>query len=118
MDFFVVITEWLDLGISSLMFLWLLQLYRHRHILRDSLWWVTAHYRREALVAYLDVAIRQGEVNPSGKLAIMLENMGHPLSAAERKFATDYQNANICHNINQISPQGVETDGTTRAREP
>jgi hypothetical protein len=114
MDFFVVLGQWIDLGLDGLGFLWLLQLYRHRHMLRDSLWWAMAHHRQQWIERYIDAAIAKGQRRAAEQLVYTLEKIGHPLSAIESNFALNYQRANLTHIIEATSAQGEDFNGTTR----
>ncbi|PSR32885.1 MAG: hypothetical protein C7B46_12430 [Sulfobacillus benefaciens] len=114
MDFFVVLGQWIDLGLDGLGFLWLLQLYRHRHMLHDSLWWTMTHHRQQWIERYIDAAVAQGQRRSAEQLIHTLEKIGHPLSPIESNFALNCQRAKLPHIIEETSAQGEEVNGTTR----
>jgi hypothetical protein len=108
--------QWIDLGPDGLGFLWLLQLYRHRHMLRDSLWWTMTHHRQQWIKQYIDAAIAQGQRHSAEQLVHTLEKIGQSLSTIESTFALNYQCANLPHIIEETSTQGEGVNGTTTER--
>lgn len=96
MDIFVVLAEWIDLGLGGLGIFGGLVLYRRRHLLREALWWWTTQNRLRWLQIYLDAAPTKNPEN-ADEVIRTLRRMGHPLNKAESEFALNYQNCKIRH---------------------
>ena len=119
MDIFVVLAEWIDLGLGGLGIFSGLFLYRRRQVIRETLWWWTAQNRLRWLKIYLDAIPQQANSRPSlDELLRTLRLMGHPLNKAEIDFALNYQNGKMRHILQHKSRQGVEGGVGTRGESP
>ncbi len=94
MDIFVVLAEWIDLGLGGLGIFGGLVLYRRRHLLREALWWWTTQNRLRWLQIYLDAAPSKNPESADGVIRT-LRRMGHPLNKAESDYASNYLNGKI-----------------------
>ncbi len=119
MDIFVVLVEWIDLGLGGLGIFGGLFLYRRRHLVREALWWWSAQNRLRWLKIYLDTMPTETNRREAiDDLSRTLCLMGHPLNKAETEFAANYQSGKKWHIIRHKSRQGVEGGVGTRGEKP
>lgn len=84
MDFFLVLAEWLDLGLTGMGLVLGTVLYRRRALVTDTLWWIREAYRQQALAAALDAFPAASE---DRILADLERQWGRSLSPHERFMA-------------------------------
>ncbi len=119
MDVFVVLAEWIDLGLGGLGIAGGLFIYRRRYLIRESLWWWGSQNRLRWLKIYLDaLPAHTGGSAAVEELSRMLRQMGHPLNQAELEFAVNYQSGKMWHTMDCKSQWGVGEDARTRQKNP
>ncbi len=82
-ELFLVVFDWVDFGVKTMMLVILVQGYRKRHLVMRMVWWMGTRYRQLWIEQFIRTAQAAGSPNPIAQLQQVMEDLGEPLSEAE-----------------------------------
>ncbi|MCL5115538.1 MAG: hypothetical protein M1272_00050 [Firmicutes bacterium] len=87
MDFLLIFSEWLDLGLTGFGLVLAAVLYRRRALVTDTIWWIREAHRQEAILLVVE-ALKDAPDSPVDQVLQQLENRhGRRLSERDRDMA-------------------------------
>lgn len=115
MDFFLVIMEWLDFSFSGLGVIFLVQVYRRRALVTDTIWWTRENKKQRWLFDLIAWTEDRGVSDPA---QFILDNGDHGLyhlTADQKMFLRHYQAVHTMNTMDKGEDGGGGTVWNTKS---
>ncbi|MCY0881512.1 MAG: hypothetical protein OWS74_05910 [Firmicutes bacterium] len=90
MDLFLVLADWLDLGVEGLLLVLGIEVFRHRGAMGEALFWMKERHRQRWIMEVVKAAALSGHQDPVSATEQLAALSGKPLNEAEQLFARYY----------------------------